>query len=248
MIFLGMVLFMGSISCRTNSDYDSYALTLQWGAAMCNEFDCYDSHWEKVKAADAFTLHGLWPQRSDGSWPQYCDHNRYFDESDLAVAVKTEMEDFWFSLSPSCWNQCFWKHQWEKHGTCVSSFPEGTNNPPISNDYFETALRLRNQYPLLQAFKEAGVFPGNTYQGKQYSDAFKNKYGKRALFKASNSEGLRHLKEVTLCFNKDLILVDCRQDWKYYPDVAESVHFTHANSAISLSLSLILLSLIHFFF
>jgi hypothetical protein len=45
-----------------------------------------------------FTLHGMWPQRRDGTWPEYCDPSSHIDMDALDDLVD-EMEHDWPSWS-----------------------------------------------------------------------------------------------------------------------------------------------------
>lgn len=57
----------------------------------------------------------------------------------------------WPSLScPSSNGYRFWSHEWEKHGTCSESELD-------QHDYFQTALKLKEKYNLLQGLKKAGM-------------------------------------------------------------------------------------------
>lgn len=46
----------------------------------------------------AFTLHGMWPQRRDGTWPEYCDPSSHLDVDNIDDLVD-EMERDWPSWS-----------------------------------------------------------------------------------------------------------------------------------------------------
>lgn len=82
---------------------------------------------------NTYTIHGLWPQESETSWPSYCTRQP-FDPSKIQDLLP-ELEKYWYAYDKH--NQHFWKHEWEKHGTC-SGMDEHT--------YFSTALRLRKKY------------------------------------------------------------------------------------------------------
>lgn len=45
-----------------------------------------------------FTLHGMWPQRRDGTWPEFCDPSSHIDMDALDDLVE-EMEHDWPSWS-----------------------------------------------------------------------------------------------------------------------------------------------------
>ncbi|CAF1142219.1 unnamed protein product, partial [Didymodactylos carnosus] len=52
----------------------------------------------------------------------------------------------------------FWKHEWEKHGSCIS--------PDNILKYFQLCLHINNQLPILNALKQNNIYPSST---KYYS-------------------------------------------------------------------------------
>ena len=80
------------------------------------------------------TIHGLWPNNNDGSYPQNCSNER-FDLSNLQP-IREELEQKWPNIqapSPDSESHVsFWEHEWSKHGTCSG----------LSQlDYFSHALK-----------------------------------------------------------------------------------------------------------
>lgn len=69
-----------------------------------------------IKEEDnSFSIHGLWPQYSLNSYPKYCKEVK-FDINKLSSIIK-ELEKYWYSNRNN--NDDFWKHEYEKHGSCV---------------------------------------------------------------------------------------------------------------------------------
>jgi len=67
-----------------------------------------------------WSIHGWWPEYSHSKWPQFCDPSRYSEFNKEAIApIKRLLEEYWYSCPgyPSAYN--LWKHEWEKHGTCI---------------------------------------------------------------------------------------------------------------------------------
>jgi len=113
---------------------------------------------------DAFTLHGLWPNTCSGAQGpkngcddtrQYTDISSYFDSSLL-----NEMNTFWPSDQGD--NNQFWIHEWQKHGTCVSTLaPDCLDSSNYNTGdevplYFGKALELRGKYDIYAAMSKAG--------------------------------------------------------------------------------------------
>ena len=69
---------------------------------------------------DRLTIHGLWPNNNDGSYPQSCSDEK-FDLSSLEQ-IRDELEEKWpniKALPSSSLHGQFWEHEWSKHGTCT---------------------------------------------------------------------------------------------------------------------------------
>ncbi|KAF9977846.1 Ribonuclease T2 precursor (RNase T2) [Mortierella antarctica] len=91
-----------------------------------------------------------------------------------------QMEDFWSSSKGN--NNCFWSHEWNKHGTCISNLdPSCTSNPVKGKDiysYFSKGLELRAKYDLFKALAEERIFPSQTrrFSTKNIRNAIKAKF------------------------------------------------------------------------
>ena len=95
---------------------------------------------EKKVLEKKFTLHGLWPDNCDGSYEQFCDsglnivgydiREMLADESaysspalpELEISgadLLADMELFWKSNNND--DSSLWKHEYDKHGTCIKT-------------------------------------------------------------------------------------------------------------------------------
>lgn len=84
------------------------------------------SHW---------TIHGLWPSRVNGfNYPCECTDEE-FDASTIQ-ALSSTMKFLWPSLKNTD-NEAFWKHEYEKHGTCTVKILKSQLM------YFSTTLNMR---------------------------------------------------------------------------------------------------------
>lgn len=96
----------------TGSGFDYYLLNLSWSPEFCY------SHSDAPECAShsTFVLHGLWPQNTNGSYPEKC--------SDAAgPSDPSSFKDIY----P---DQDLLEHEWSTHGTC-----SGLN----ANDFFSNA-------------------------------------------------------------------------------------------------------------
>lgn len=68
-----------------------------------------------IKEPHGWSIHGLWPQYNSKTYPSFC---RNVDFSiDKLKPILDRLNTIWYSTqepSPE-----FWKHEWEKHGSCM---------------------------------------------------------------------------------------------------------------------------------
>eukprot|EP00929_Paragymnodinium_shiwhaense_P071945 TRINITY_DN36536_c0_g1_i1.p1 TRINITY_DN36536_c0_g1~~TRINITY_DN36536_c0_g1_i1.p1 ORF type:complete len:160 (+),score=50.59 TRINITY_DN36536_c0_g1_i1:101-580(+) len=92
--------------------------------------ECYELNMDTCQGSDAPTIHGLWPQ-----WAESC--GKEFDESAVS-SIEGELHKYWKSCPEYGGDDVgFWKHEWEKHGSCTG-MDELT--------FFNTTLTLFQQY------------------------------------------------------------------------------------------------------
>ena len=84
-----------------------------------------------IKEGEGWSIHGLWAQYNKNQYPTFCKKVN-FDINKLEPILK-ELNEKWYSEEDK--NENFWKHEWEKHGSCVfTEIDELT--------YFKTTLSL----------------------------------------------------------------------------------------------------------
>lgn len=62
-----------------------------------------------------YSIHGLWPQFDQNHWPQSCSQHE-FDPNGLQPLLP-KLHKYWHSSRGT--DIHFWKHEWERHGTCT---------------------------------------------------------------------------------------------------------------------------------
>jgi ribonuclease I len=78
-----------------------------------------------------WSIHGLWPQYDENNYPVYCKKVS-FNISNISHLLP-QLEDCWYSNKGT--DENFWKHEWEKHGSCVFT-------PMNESTYFSNAIML----------------------------------------------------------------------------------------------------------
>tara|TARA_B100000575_G_scaffold146589_1_gene116995 strand:- start:485 stop:1066 length:582 start_codon:yes stop_codon:yes gene_type:complete len=80
---------------------------------------------------DDWSIHGLWPQYDSKSYPIFCTNTKFVYSNLEPILI--DLNKYWYSTKGK--NEDFWKHEWEKHGTCM--FKKMTEL-----EYFELTLKL----------------------------------------------------------------------------------------------------------
>ena len=84
-----------------------------------------------IKEKDSYSIHGLWPQYDKGNYPTYCRKVNF--SINKLTPIINELNMYWNSYKEN--NDDFWKHEYEKHGSCMfKQMDEFT--------YFNTTLKL----------------------------------------------------------------------------------------------------------
>ncbi|KAG9049531.1 ribonuclease T2-like [Tulasnella sp. UAMH 9824] len=142
----------------------------------------------RTGADDEWTVHGLWPDNCDGTWGQFCDPSREYP-SVTQVLNDNHREDLlgWMTkhwLDQNGNNESFWEHEWNKHGTCMSTLeakcmPKGSKNGTDAVAYFQTAMNLHRAVPTYKILAAAGIHPSanRSYTYDELTSAVKEEMG-----------------------------------------------------------------------
>ncbi|XP_031276210.1 extracellular ribonuclease LE-like [Pistacia vera] len=187
-----LIIHLLSVLCVSQS-FDFFYFVQQWPGSYCDTSQscCYPT---SGKPAPDFSIHGLWPNNNDGSYPSNCDPNDPFDKSKISDLTGS-MEKSWPSLAcPSSNGLSFWSHEWNKHGTCSESVLN-------QHGYFQAALNLKNQVNLLQTLKTAGIQPnGESYSLESIKGAVTKGSGYTPWVECNADEsGNSQLYQIYLC-------------------------------------------------
>ncbi|KAG4432833.1 hypothetical protein IFR05_011672, partial [Cadophora sp. M221] len=140
------------VSCHNSTSFpDSCCFIYPGGQLLQTQF------WDtapSIGPADSWTLHGLWPDLCDGSYPSFCKaapmyHNisAILSSSNASLppltssssqsAQKTStstlldyMLKYWLPNRGS--PDSFWEHEWNKHGTCINTLSPTCYSPSTS--------------------------------------------------------------------------------------------------------------------
>ncbi|KAG9446951.1 hypothetical protein H6P81_013079 [Aristolochia fimbriata] len=155
-----------------------------------------------------FTIHGLWANYNDGSWPSCCKGSD-FDLNKITPLIGT-MERYWPFLTCSPFPVChggdglFWAHELlaEKHGTC--SYPV----IKVEFIYFSMTLDLYFKHNISEILIDAGYTPnsnGTKYALTKIITTIRNAVGSLPSLFCSDDA----FEELRICFYKPR---DCDMD------------------------------------
>lgn len=149
----------------------------------------------------------LRPDKSEGcnrSWP--------FNLEEIKDLLP-EMRAYWPDVIHSFPNRSrFWKHEWEKHGTCAAQV-DALNS---QKKYFGRSLELYRELDLNSVLLKLGIKPSiNYYQVADFKDALARVYGvipKIQCLPPSQDEEVQTIGQIELCLTKqDQQLQNCTE-------------------------------------
>lgn len=188
------------IGAQSNNEWDYLLYTTRWPAARANGNSVPTN-------VTGFTLHGIWPNRNDTTWPQYCT-NQQFDIKKIESLVPVLME-VWYDFEHPDNPSEFWSHEYDKHGTCASS------DPIMSTQFqfFSAAIKLHQSvFPLVQVLEKAGIVPSNSkqYSLSSFQQAIQQGIGAFPLMTCTQDyDGNTQVDRIQFCVDKNLQLYNC---------------------------------------
>ncbi|KAJ7137929.1 ribonuclease [Mycena epipterygia] len=150
--------------------------------------------------SNSWTIHGLWPDKCDLTFSENCDPSRaYTGISSLLTAqgassTLTFMNTFWKNLPSDGTDEELWEHEWETHGTCMSTLepsclPAGSPKGAEAVAFFETVTKLFQTLPTFTWLSNQGITPSasTTHTLASLTAAIKAESGFTPSFDCSGS-------------------------------------------------------------
>jgi len=130
-----------------------------------------------IGPVNGWTLHGLWPDLCDGTYPTYCTQApKYYNITSILIAASqiellAFMNTYWLPNRGS--SESFWQHEWNKHGTCVntlapSCYGDGYEPGDEVVDFMMKAVDVFKGLDTYKALAAANIVPSTT---KTYTSA-----------------------------------------------------------------------------
>ncbi|KAF8681259.1 SNF2 family N-terminal domain [Rhizoctonia solani] len=159
-----------SISCRnTTVQEDLCCFNAPGGQFLLTQFWDFSP---AVGPKDSWTIHGLWPDHCDGSYDANCAPERelfnittVLEQSGQQKLLKY-INQYWLNNNGT--NEEFWEHEYNKHGTCISTlepqcFKKSSKNQfPELVTYMTKTVELFQDLPTYKWLKAKGIVPSTT--------------------------------------------------------------------------------------
>ncbi|XP_025900532.1 ribonuclease T2 [Nothoprocta perdicaria] len=181
--------------------WDKLYLAHHWPVTVCkmSANDCEDP-------PEYWTIHGLWPNKVDD-----CNRTWHFNVTEIKDLM-LDMRRYWPDVLHSSQNRTqFWKHEWDKHGTCAATLQILNSQ----KKYFGKALDLYKQVDLNSSLLKAGIKPGSTYyKMTALKEALTRAYGvtlKIQCLPPEEGEKAQTIGQIEFCFTKNLELRNCTE-------------------------------------
>ncbi|ERE85282.1 ribonuclease T2-like protein [Cricetulus griseus] len=184
---------------------------------MCKCLPCMpDVLSQKLTAAETpwiigrymdYGKHLMQPDRAED-----CNQSWHFNLDEIKDLLR-DMKIYWPDvIHPSSNRSRFWKHEWDKHGTCAAQV-DALNS---EKKYFGKSLDLYKQLDLNSVLLKFGIKPSiNYYQLADFRDALTRIYGvvpKIQCLLPEQGEEVQTVGQIELCFTKeDFHLRNCTE-------------------------------------
>lgn len=144
------------------------------------------------------SIHGIWPQYENSSYPQFCNNKTQFDISKLSH-ILPNLTMYWTNFVNAT---DLWQHEFHKHMTCA------TSSYPDPYTLFYVGLDLREKYNVYQLLANHDIVPDNNirYDINKLYYLIKKAYNVDVVI---TCEPDTILNEIRFCMDKDFNLFDC---------------------------------------
>ena len=174
-------------SQSNQADFDFYVLAMSWSPTFCED-DTRNSDQCSGRRSYGFVAHGLWPQYEKG-WPENCN---------VSARVSDRTVNEMLPIMPA---KGLIFHQWKKHGTCSGLQPEA---------YFDVVQDAWSKVKIPATFD--GLSRTVTVKPKVIEEAFIEANPALRENMISIQCNRKRLREVRVCFDKDLNFRQCSQE------------------------------------
>lgn len=151
------------LSCTTQKDTCCVEATN--GLFLATQFWDYNP---ATGPDDLFTTHGLWSDRCNGTYGQYCNPDWEITNATEVLeglgmhSLLNKMKQTWKNQGAP--DDELWLHEFNKHGTCMSTvnpacYYKYSKKNQYVGDFYSTVVALQEQLPTYKFLEKAGITP-----------------------------------------------------------------------------------------
>jgi len=189
-------------------DFDYLVYSQRWPITACTVWEEHakDNQCGMPPDLTEWTVHGIWPSKIGEEGPFFCDSSIHFDPGQLEPLMN-DLTTRWTNIEASTKPDSFWKHEWDKHGTCADVLPELNS---VYN-FFKKGLELNIEYSLTAILAKSNIVPNaKGYTVEDLHNSIKSATNKNPSIECiTDREGQSLINEIRICLDKDLEVIDC---------------------------------------
>ncbi|KAJ7670298.1 ribonuclease T2-like protein [Mycena rosella] len=188
----------GTASCGTPAGTNTCCFETPGGLLLQTQF--WDTS-PSTGPSNSWTIHGLWPDECNLSFQENCDSSRAYTGISTAYGPGRQLDPqlheyrFWKNDPNDGSDEELWEHEWETHGTCmstldVSCLPSGSPKGAEAVAFFETVVGLFQTLPTYEWLANQGITPSSstTHTLASLTAAIKAEYGFTPSFDCDGSD------------------------------------------------------------
>ncbi|XP_063995301.1 ribonuclease Oy-like [Diachasmimorpha longicaudata] len=198
------VLMATNVISAPADNFDVLVYAQHWPKTSCYAFKQRNGNDCTFTKYNRWSIHGLWPSSIRGSYPEYCKNGPEFNMNSVRPLIH-ELRMKWKTINSKISPESFWDYQWKKHGVCATS----ATKLETPQKYFKKALELNSQYDIEIILKKAKIIPGKSYSYQDITNTLRRHLKYHSQIICYETPGASYLREIRICFNKFLKVVDC---------------------------------------
>jgi len=193
---------------KQDRHFDLLVFTQHWPYTTCLDWEeKRHGSCSRIESPARWSVHGLWPTQFHRIAPSFCNDSWPFEPSSLD-SIGDLMQLYWPDVELRDQPNSLYTHEWAKHGTCAAGQLPGVDS---EQDYFATGCRMAKDNPVADWLHSQGITPNDntSYSLQQVWEAVVEGTGVRPHIDCEKIDGKVYIKEVKICYSKQLSRVDC---------------------------------------
>lgn len=176
------------------------------GVILHTQFWDYDVQ-ENADSATQFTIHGLWNDKCDGSYEQYCNNDLEVQAANLDDIIGNQfnnpsllntMKTYWLNNAGTL--ESLWEHEYNKHGTCFNTiqplcYTSNYQQYETAYDFYRKVVDVWQSRPTYQWLSDAGITPSNdqTYNLSDLQNALNQQHGAQVYIGCTDTDAVNQI-------------------------------------------------------